>query len=54
MSERANHVWAADITYLPMPMRRGFAYLVAVMDWASPNKKALCVWHRAYDFNRPR
>jgi putative transposase len=30
---RANHVWAADICYLPM--RRGFAYLVAVMDWAS-------------------
>ena len=30
---RANHVWAADICYLPM--RRGFAYLVAIMDWAS-------------------
>lgn len=28
-----NHVWCADITYLPM--RRGFLYLVAVMDWAS-------------------
>jgi putative transposase len=28
--ERANHVWAADITYLPMS--RGFAYLVAIMD----------------------
>lgn len=27
------HVWCADITYLPM--RRGFLYLVAVMDWAS-------------------
>ena len=24
-------VWAADITYLPM--RRGFLYLVAIMDW---------------------
>jgi len=27
------HVWCADISYLPM--RRGFLYLVAVMDWAS-------------------
>ena len=30
---RPNHVWAADITYLPMT--RGFVYLVVVMDWAS-------------------
>jgi putative transposase len=30
---RPNHVWAADITYLPMA--RGFVYLVVVMDWAS-------------------
>jgi putative transposase len=30
---RSNHVWAADITYIPMP--RGFVYLCAVMDWAS-------------------
>ncbi|PKN65795.1 MAG: hypothetical protein CVU54_18520 [Deltaproteobacteria bacterium HGW-Deltaproteobacteria-12] len=30
---RANHVWCADITYIPMA--RGFCYLVAVMDWAS-------------------
>ncbi len=30
---RPNQVWCADITYLPM--RRGFLYLVAVMDWAS-------------------
>lgn len=29
----ANAVWCADITYIPM--RRGFHYLVAVMDWAS-------------------
>jgi len=33
MIERPNHVWAADITYIPM--RRGFVYLFAVMDWAS-------------------
>ena len=31
--KRANHVWAADITYIPMA--RGFCYLVAIMDWAS-------------------
>ena len=31
--ERPNHVWALDITYLPM--KRGFVYLCAVMDWAS-------------------
>jgi putative transposase len=30
---RPNQVWCADITY--MPMRRGFLYLVAVMDWAT-------------------
>ncbi len=29
--ERPNHVWCADITYLPM--RRGILYLVAIMDW---------------------
>ena len=30
---RSNQVWCTDITYLPMD--RGFAYLVAVMDWYS-------------------
>jgi len=30
---RPNHVWAADITYIPMT--RGFVYLFAVMDWSS-------------------
>jgi len=29
----SNHVWCADVTYIPM--RRGFLYLVAIMDWAS-------------------
>ena len=33
MIERANHVWCADITSIPV--RRGFLYLVAIMDWAS-------------------
>jgi putative transposase len=31
--KRPNQVWAADITYVPMP--RGFMYLVAIMDWFS-------------------
>jgi putative transposase len=31
--DRPDQVWCADITYLPM--RRGFLYLVAVMDWAT-------------------
>jgi putative transposase len=31
--DRPNQVWCADITYIPL--RRGFLYLVAVMDWAS-------------------
>lgn len=30
---RPNHVWATDITYIPMS--KGFMYLVAVMDWYS-------------------
>ena len=30
---RSNQVWCADITYIPM--RKGFMYVVAVMDWHS-------------------
>ena len=30
---RADHVWCADITYVPVT--QGFFYLVAVMDWAT-------------------
>jgi putative transposase len=30
---RANQVWCADITYIPI--QRGFLYLVAIMDWAT-------------------
>ena len=37
--ERANQVWAADITYIPLG--RGFLYLVAIMDWAS---RAVLAW----------
>ena len=29
--DRPNQVWCADITYIPM--RKGFLYLVAIMDW---------------------
>ena len=31
--DRSDHVWCADITYIPV--RRGFLYLVAIMDWAT-------------------
>jgi putative transposase len=31
--DRPNHVWAMDITYIPMA--RGFVYLAAVVDWFS-------------------
>jgi putative transposase len=37
--ERPNHVWAADITYIPIG--RGFLYLVAIIDWAS---RAVLSW----------
>jgi putative transposase len=36
---RPNHVWAADITYIPLG--RGFLYLVAIIDWAS---RAVLSW----------
>ena len=31
--DQPNQVWSADITYIPM--RRGFLYLVAIIDWAT-------------------
>ena len=37
--ERPGHVWAADITYIPLG--KGFLYLVAVIDWAS---RAVLSW----------
>ena len=37
--ELPNHVWCADITYLPIG--QGFLYLVAVMDWSS---RAVLSW----------
>ena len=36
---RPNQVWCADITYVPM--KRGFLYLVAIMDWHS---RAVLAW----------
>jgi putative transposase len=37
--ERVNHVWCADVTYIPMA--HGFLYLVVIMDWAS---RAVLAW----------
>ncbi len=31
--DRPNQVWCSDVTYIPM--RRGFLYLVVIMDWAT-------------------
>ena len=31
--EKPDHVWSTDITYIPM--KGGFMYLIAVMDWGS-------------------
>jgi putative transposase len=45
--ERANQVWCADITCIPM--RRGFLYLVATMDWAT--RKALARFGSPEIFN---
>ena len=37
--ERPNHVWAADMTYIPIG--EGFLYLMAIIDWAS---RAVLSW----------
>ena len=39
---RPNHVWAADITYIPMA--RGFVYVCVVLDWAS---RRMLAWRLA-------
>lgn len=39
---RPNHVWASDITSIPM--RRGFVYLCAILDWAS---RQVLAWRRS-------
>src|SRR6202789_2581626 len=42
-----NHVWAADVTYIPMAC--GFLYLVAIIDWAS---RAVLAWRLATPHER--
>jgi transposase InsO family protein len=44
---RPNQVWCADVTYLPM--RRGFLYLVAIMDWAT---RKVLAWRISNDGRR--
>jgi putative transposase len=39
---RPNQVWAADITYVPMPL--GFMYVVAIIDWFS---RFVVAWQRS-------
>ena len=39
-TEWPHQVWCGDITYIPL--RRGYLYLVAVMDWASG---CVLAWH---------
>ncbi len=43
--DRANQVWAMDITYIPMA--RGFVYLAAVVDWFQPAGALLAGFHHA-------
>ena len=38
--DRPNQVWCNDITY--SPMRKGFLYLVAIMDWFT---RKVLAWH---------
>jgi len=44
--ERPNHVWAMDITYVPMA--RGFVYLAAVLDWTS---RRVLAWRLSNSIN---
>ena len=46
--ERPNHAWCSDITYIPV--RGGFLYLVAIMDWAS--RRVLGVAAEQHDGHR--
>jgi putative transposase len=46
--DRPNPLWCADITYIPA--RRGFLYLVAVMDWST--RKVLS-WFVVTSLDRP-
>ncbi len=42
--ERSDQVWCTDITYIPTA--KGFAYLVAIMDWHS--RYVLTRWNRLF------
>ena len=42
--DRPNQVWCADLTYLSM--RRGFLYLVAIMDW---HTRKVLAWRISMD-----
>lgn len=42
---RPNHVWAMDITYIPMA--RGFIYLAAVVDWTT---RRILAWRVSMGF----
>jgi len=44
--ERPNHVWCADITYIPM--RHGFVYLFAVLDWST---RCVLAWRLSNTMN---
>ena len=41
--ERANQVWCADVTYVPMA--RGFVYLMAIMDWHTRRVLSWAAYH---------
>src|SRR5271163_3892354 len=46
-----NHVWAADVTYIPMAC--GFLYLVAIINWASRGGSGMAaVEHQRCEFLR--
>lgn len=46
--EKADQVWCSDITYIPM--ERGHAYLVAVMDW---HTRAVLSWKLSNTLDAP-
>ena len=50
--ERPNQVWSADITYIRLI--RGFAYLVAILDWFSRYVYNHERFHQALDYRTPQ
>ena len=46
--DRVNQVWSTDITYVPM--RQGFMYLTAVMEWRS---RFVLAWERSNTLEGP-